>query len=212
MGKEKKRIGTILIDAGLIDEYQLSAAIGHQKQWGGRLVNILINRGFVDEQTVISVLKKQLGVKSASLEGIKISQKALDKVKHDIAEKYSIMPLDLDNKKLTIAMSDPTDLQVIDELSFMLGINIEPLLAAESSIKKAIAEHYTGAKDREGYTYRAAIEKPPEEMDILRAEKTMKEMSYSDEITISAITEILIEKGLITKEELTNKIHKKLGQ
>ncbi|MCK5427091.1 MAG: type II secretion system protein GspE, partial [Thermodesulfovibrionia bacterium] len=130
----------------------LSAAIGHQKQWGGRLVNILINRGFVDEQTVISVLKKQLGVKSASLEGIKISQKALDKVKHDIAEKYCIMPIDLDNNKLSIAMSDPTDLQAIDELSFILGLNIEPLLASESGIRKAIAEHYTSAHTQEGHT------------------------------------------------------------
>ncbi|MCK5286801.1 MAG: general secretion pathway protein GspE, partial [Thermodesulfovibrionia bacterium] len=77
MAKEKKRIGELLIDAGLIDEYQLTTAIGHQKQWGGRIVNILINMGLVDEKTVVSILEKQLGIKSISLEDTKISQKTL---------------------------------------------------------------------------------------------------------------------------------------
>ena len=152
VAKEKKRIGELLIDAGLIDEYQLTTAIGHQKQWGGRIVNILINMGLVDEKTVVSILEKQLGIKSISLEDTKISQKTLDKVKHDIAEKYCIMPIDIDNNKLSIAMSDPTDLQAIDELSFILGLNIEPLLASESGIRKAIAEHYTSAHTQEGHT------------------------------------------------------------
>src|SRR4030066_552331 len=141
--KDKKRIGEILKEAGLIDEFQLATALGRQKEWGGRLASILINMGFVDEESVASVLEKQLGQKCLSLDNKEIPPEALNTIKPDIVKKYCIMPIESDQKTLTIATSDPTDLKAIDELEFTLGTRIKPLLALEYSIKKAITQHYS---------------------------------------------------------------------
>lgn len=210
MAKEKKKIGELLIEKGLIDEYQLSSAIGHQKQWGGRIATILINLGFVDENTVASVLEKQLGIKCIDLENLDIPPQIIKKITPDIAEKYLIMPIGIDQNTLTIAMSDPTDLLAIDELSFMLGLIIKPVLAFESGIKKAIAKHYRSIKYSESYKYKADTEKLSEEMDIMRTEKSEEhEIDYSDEILLHALTEILVDKNIISKEELTKQLRKK---
>lgn len=142
MVKGKKRIGELLIDAGVIDEFQKSAALGEQRQWGGRFGSVLIRMGIVDEESIVSILEKQLGQKCISLKDREISPKILSIIRPDIAKKYSIMPLHFDKRTLSIAISDTNDLGTIDDLSFMLGINIKPVFAIEHDIKNAIARYY----------------------------------------------------------------------
>lgn len=210
--KDKKRIGEILKEAGLIDEFQLANALGRQKEWGGRLASILINMGFVDEESVASVLEKQLGQKCLSLDNKKIPPEALNTVKADIVKKYCIMPIEFDQKTLTIATSDPTDLKTIDELSFILGVRIKPVLALESSIKRAITQHYTGVIFADSNIYQIDTANLSEHMDLMRFEKTTPDTSYPPEIIIEALTELLIEKGIIKREDLTGKLRKKYRQ
>lgn len=215
MKKDTKKIGAMLMETGHLDEYQLSASLGYQKQWGGRLASVIINMGFVEEKSIASALEKQLGQKCISLTDIKIPSEAINAVKHDIAMKYSIIPLDFDKRTLTVAMSDPTDLNAIDELSFILGVRIKPILAVGSGINKAIAKYYTDitTEDRQ---IRADKVTPPEELQVTRNERTKErtrlETSHSPEMLIDALTEILIEKGIITREKLTSKIREKLKQ
>lgn len=215
MKKDTKKLGAMLMDSGLLDEYQLSASLGYQKQWGGRLASIIINMGFVDEKSIASALEKQLGQKCISLTDIKIPPEAINAVKHDIAIRYSVIPLDFDKRTLTVAMSDPTDLSAIDELSFILGVRIKPILAVDSGINKAIAKYYAGitAEDRK---IRADRVKPLEKIQVTRneitEERTKLETSHSPGILIEVLTEVLIEKGIITRETLTNKIREKLKQ
>ena len=163
--KDKKRIGEILKEAGLIDEFQLATALGRQKEWGGRLASILINMGFVDEESVASVLEKQLGQKCLSLDNKEILPEALNTIKPDIVKKYCIMPIEFDQKTLTIATSDPTDLKTIDELSFILGVRIKPVLALESSIKRAIPRHYAGVIFADSSIYQIDTANLSEHMD-----------------------------------------------
>ncbi len=209
MGKVKKKLGDILMEAGLIDKFQLISALGQQRQWGGRFASTLVNMGFIDEKSVVSALEKQLGYKCISLENREIQPGALKIMKFDISEKYCIMPLDFDNETLTIAISDPTNLNTIDELSFILGVKIKPVLAIESSIKNAIAKHYTGVTPG-GKKYTIDTEKLPENIQIISYEKAENDTLHPREIAIEALVEILIKKGLITKEELMNKIEKKI--
>jgi type II secretory ATPase GspE/PulE/Tfp pilus assembly ATPase PilB-like protein len=212
MGKEKKKIGEILLEEGLIDQFQLNSAIGNQKRWGGMIVTVLINLGFVDEQAVASVLEKQLGIKCIDLEGKDIPPEVTKKIKPEIADKYLIMPLEFDEKTLTLAMSDPTDLKTIDELSFMLGVTIKPLLSFESSIKKAIAKHYQGITYKESYKYRADTEKMSSEMDIIRADNREQDLDFSNDVLLQALIDILFDKNIVSKEDLIKQIRKKLKQ
>lgn len=211
MSPEKKRLGEMLIEAGLIDELQLSSALGEQRKWGGRLGSLLIKMGFVDEQMLASVLEKQLGEKCISLKDMEIPQEVLNAVKSDIAKKYWIMPIAFEKKALTIATSDPTDLKTLDNLSFMLGVRVKPVLALESDIKSAIARHYEGIMS-EGKTYKVDIKKVAERVQVMR-EEIIEKPAEKKEITTKAVIEaliaVLIEKGIITREELATKIKEK---
>lgn len=213
MTEEKKRIGEILLEAGLIDEFQLATALGRQKQWGGKLASILINMGFVDEKSVASALEKQLGQKCLSFDNREISQEVVDKVKPEIVQKCCIMPIEFDQKTLTLAISDPTDLKTLDELEFMLGVRIKPVLALESSIKKAITRYYPNITFSDINIYHIDTaklsEKLSENFDLMRFEKTMPDISYPHEVIIEALVELLIEKDVIKKEDLNTKIRKK---
>ncbi len=207
MTKDKKRLGEMLIEAGLIDTFQLSSALGEQKQWGGRLASIIINMGFTDDESVASILEKQLGVKCVSLEKMEILPEALSKMEVDMAEKYGVIPIEFSNKELTLAISDPTDLNTIDELGFALSVKIKPVLALESGIKKAIAKHYRGIIS-EGKKYKVDTKTLSEEMHVMH-ETTEPETLCSPDTLIEVITEILLEKQVITKEDLLEKIRKK---
>jgi type IV pilus assembly protein PilB len=217
MKAEKKRLGEMLLEAGLIDEMQLNSALGQQRQWGGKLGSVLIQMGFIDECNAATVLEKQLGVKCVSLENMEIPQKALQAVKHEIAKKYCIMPLDLDKNTLSIAIADPTDVKTLDDLSFMLGVRIKPILAFESDIKNAIARHYEGIVHA-GKKYKTDLKATIEKMQLINptTSQTMKEpeephekKEITSKAVIEALISILIEKKIITREELLRKLAEK---
>lgn len=226
MKDSRKRIGEILIEAGLIDELQLSSALGEQRQWGGRICSILLKMGFVDKKTIASVLEKQIGQNCISLEDRKIPLEALEKIKIDLAKKYCIMPLDFDKRTLTVAMPDPTDLKTIDELDFILGVKIKPVLVLECEIKNAIAQHYEGIS-HEGKVYKGNVEEsardmelvidrtetlnPPLHEDAPLKERPVERKEITPKIMVEAVVAILIEKGLITKQELMKKVREKSG-
>jgi len=220
MGVQKKRLGEMLLEAGLIDELQLNAALGQQRQWGGKLGSVLIKMGFVDEQNAASVLEKQLGVKCVSLENMEIPQRALQAIKHEIAKKYCIMPLDLDKNILSIAIADPTDVKTLDDLSFMFGVRIRPVLAFESDIKNAIARCYEGIIHA-GKMHKVNLKNVTENMKITKTEpptppqtwaipeKSPERKEITTRVVIDALLSVLIEKKIITREELLRKLEEK---
>lgn len=224
MKENRKRIGEMLLDAGLIDENQLSAAIGDQRQWGGRLCSVLVRFGFVSEQTVASFLERQLGEKCVSLKKRGISPEVLKKVPHDIADKYTIIPLEFERGALTLAISDPTDIETIDKLGFMFGARIKPVLALESDIQKAIA-HYYGGTPPEGRSFKGGHEQSASEILLMRDERNIPSYSPHEKkpldgrpagreritpgMMIEALMEVLIEKGLITEKEVEQKLGKR---
>ncbi len=212
METNKKKLGEMLLETGLIDELQLSSALGQQKQWGGRLASILINKGFIEEKSIASILEKKLNQKYMPLENKSIPADILKIVKLDVAKKYSIFPLALDKKTLTLAMSDPTDLSTIDELSFALGLQIKPVLAIESSINQAIKRHYSG-DTTSGKQYVVNLKNLPQDMQLTRNEPPEPvKQSHSAEMQVETLAEMLIEKGLIKEQELASRLAKKLKQ
>jgi type IV pilus assembly protein PilB len=224
--EDRKKIGEILIDAGIINSMQLSAALGEQRQWGGRLCSIIVRMGFADERAITQVLEKQLGVSCISLDNRQISPDTLKKVKIDVARKYGIIPIEIQGLTLTVAMSDPTDLGTVDELDFILGMRIRPVLALESGIRKAISFHYEGIA-AESKSHKGVLETSPKLDNVLKDERYLTHPIFSERAVgsqvrteqkeipvktmIEALVSVLLEKGLITKEELMKKINEKGG-
>lgn len=147
MPREKYlRLGELLIQEGLINASQLEKALSVQRQEGGRLGEILVKLGVVKEDQLVAILGKQLNIPYFSL-GTGMLRPAVDQgleelIPHDFAFKNSVLPLSRTLKSLTVAMIDPLDLILIDNLKKITGCEINPVVATRSDISKAIEEFY----------------------------------------------------------------------
>src|SRR5207302_1402465 len=146
----RKRLGQLLTELGVIDEHQLQSALGHQKQWGGKLGSVLVQKGFCKEPDVVAALSKHLGMPQVKLADAKIDPRAVKFVSKQIAEKLHVFPYELSGsgrgEVVTVAMSDPTDLSAVDQLAFHTGKRIKPMLAGDTEIVQAIQTHYAEEK------------------------------------------------------------------
>ena len=132
MSPEKKYlIGEILKDKGLITEEQLENALSDQRASGKLLGKILVDKGFVSEADILSVLSAQLGMKEINLSQIKISKDLLDRVPSSIAKAYKIVPIRMESNTLVVAMGDPMNVQILDDLRFMLDCEVKGLRSNE---------------------------------------------------------------------------------
>ncbi len=144
---ERKRLGELLLEGGLIDEYQLKSALAHQKQWGGRLGSNMVKLGFITEDELVSFLSYTFRTPAVNLHAVRVPPAMVALIPKDVAKKYGVIPLlqSPDKKKLVIAMSDPTNLAAIDELNFLVGARVLPVIAADTSIEEAMAHYYDQA-------------------------------------------------------------------
>lgn len=142
----KKRLGEMLVDKGLIDKVQLEAAIGRQHQWGGRLGSNLVKLAYISEITLLKFLSSQLKLPCGDLSNIKFNEDTCNLITAEVAKKYHIIPLELKagagKKTLFIAMSEPTNILAIDEVSFLTGLTVRPVIATDSQIATAIDKFY----------------------------------------------------------------------
>jgi hypothetical protein len=138
-----ERLGEYLVKAGRITEPQLSSALERQVTMGGRLGTNLIELGFLSENDLTQFLGKKLKIPSAQasdLDQIDVSLTLL--IPRDLAQKYSVVPIKRDRTGLSVALLDPTDLEVLDELRFITGCVIKPYLASEARIRFALERYY----------------------------------------------------------------------
>ena len=146
----RKRLGQLLTELKVIDEHQLQSALGHQKQWGGKLGVILVQKGFCREEQMISALSQHLGMPAVRLSEVKIDPRAAKTVSKSVAERLHVFAYEVTgsgrSEVITIAMSDPTDLSAVDQLAFHTGKRIKPMLAGDSEVIAAIQQHYAAEK------------------------------------------------------------------
>ncbi len=138
------RIGDLLIQAGLIDEFQLKAGLAHQKQWGGRLGDALIDLGAVDEMMLYKGLAHQLQMRLVSLEELEteLTDKVLAATPRTLCEQHSVFPVALRGGELTLAVADPTNVAAVDDVQFRTGKTVRTVLAPQREIDWAIQRHY----------------------------------------------------------------------
>src|ERR1700691_514494 len=136
------RIGELLLKEKRISPDQLQQALNHQKANGGKLGFNLVKMGFVKDEEITALLSKQYGVPSINLAQFEIDSAVIKLIPADTAQKYQIVPLSRAGATLTIAMTDPTNVFAMDDIKFMTGYNVEPVVAAESAVVEAIQRYY----------------------------------------------------------------------
>jgi type IV pilus assembly protein PilB len=146
------RLGEMLIKESLITAEQLRQAVDHQKKQGGRLGTALIKLGFVKDEDITSVLSRQYGVPSINLKYYDVDAAVIKLIPQDTAVRYQIVPLSRVGSTLTIAMTDPTNVFAMDDIKFMTGFNVEPVVASEAAINEAISKFYGDVQSVEELT------------------------------------------------------------
>jgi type IV pilus assembly protein PilB len=136
------QIGELLVKENFITADQLEVALKHQRQNGGRLGSILINLGFVDDDDITTLLSKKYGVPSINLAFFEIDPAVIKLIPVEVAQKYMIVPLSRVGSTLTVASADPTNVFAMDDIKFMTGFNVEPVVASEASITEALEKYY----------------------------------------------------------------------
>src|ERR1043165_2092652 len=136
------RLGELLTKASLISQDQLKEALRVQKETGGKLGETLIKLGFVSEEDITECLSQQFGVPSINLQHFEIASSVIKLIPGDVARKYNILPVNKTGATITIAMADPTNVFAMDDIKFMTGYNVEPVVASELGIKAAIDNYY----------------------------------------------------------------------
>jgi len=179
------RLGDILVKENLITQDQLKQALDMQKQKGGRLGNCLVKLGFVTDDEVTAVLSRQYGVPSINLKYYEVDPSVIKLIPQETARRYQIVPLSRVGSTLTIAMTDPTNVFAMDDIKFMTGLNVEPVVASETAISEAIQKFYGEAqaaqdldkvmKDLTGEEADLELAAEEQEMDLASLEKAAEE-------------------------------------
>jgi type IV pilus assembly protein PilB len=136
------RLGEILVKDSLISADQLKQALDYQKKNGGRLGTCLVKLGLVSDDDITAVLSRQYGVPSINLKFYEVDPAVIKLVPQETAVRYQIVPLSRVGSTLTIAMTDPTNVFAMDDIKFMTGFNVEPVVASETAISEAIHKFY----------------------------------------------------------------------
>jgi type IV pilus assembly protein PilB len=144
------RIGELLLKEKRITPEQLQEALNYQRQHGGKLGFNLIKLGYVKDDEITALLSKQYGVPSIALGQFDVDAAVVKLVPAETAQKYQIIPLSRSGATLTIAMTDPTNVFAMDDIKFMTGYNVEPVVASETAVIDAIQKYYAKGSNTGG--------------------------------------------------------------
>ena len=140
------RLGELLKQAGIIDDFQLNSALSYQRHWGGRFGESLIKLGYLTEDKLQNFLARQFDLPQIELFGRQIPEDVLAYIPVEKAREFHVLPVERKEingtMHLVVAMTDPTNLMVTDSLQFMTGCRIQPALAFDDTIGAAIERSY----------------------------------------------------------------------
>src|SRR5438477_1362126 len=184
------RIGELLLKEKRITAEQLQQALNHQKAGGGKLGYNLVKMGFVKDEEITALLSKQYGGPSINLSQFEIDPGVVKLIPPDTAHKYQIVPLSRSGATLTIAMTDPTNVFAMDDIKFMTGYNVEPVVASETAVVEAIQKYYGVKPGAGGPATASALEvasKALEEMPMLATGGDVEVLEEFEEISVEAL-------------------------
>ena len=144
--RPRKRLGDILVDAGLITSAQLMDALHKQKTMGVRLGRVLVDTGLATEDSIADTLALQMDIPCLNLNEVTIAPEILTTIPEGIVRSHNLLPIRLEGNRLQISMADPLDVFIIDEINFQTGYDIQVAISPESQIEAAI-RHYYGTSE-----------------------------------------------------------------
>lgn len=167
----RRRLGEILIDAGVLAESDLKRAMSLQEESGERLGTILVSQGLVNEDVMLSALETQLGIPRVHLARYIISPEVAQLVPEMFARANRVFPIEKTEDYLTLAMADPLDVFAMDDVRIMTGLEVEPVIASDIEIQAAINEYFgTGPGTKLAREVEAEADEP-----ILQTEEEKRE-------------------------------------
>src|SRR5436190_4688419 len=165
------KLGDLLLKSGKVTPDQLQKALAYQKDHGGRIGTCLVKLGVLTDPQLVEFLSQHFGVPAISLEGVKIDETIIKVIPADVARKYTILPISKTGAKVTIAMIDPTNVFAMDDIKFMTGYNVEPVVAAESSLRAAIDKYYGSTHAIELKKVMEEVASPDSSLEVLDEEQ-----------------------------------------
>jgi type IV pilus assembly protein PilB len=254
-GGRRRRLGDLLIEAGLLDAQKLQAALNEQRKWGGRLGRTVIDMGFVTETAMSEVLAHQLSLPVIDLDTAPLDSSVTANLRLDLCERYGVFPLEKDAqaRTLRLATSDPTNFEALQAIEFATNLKVLPVVATASSIERAVRRHYFGEDVKQPaatirpeamvtnettYELDALLGAVPQpsapprpaplpgrppppagadttaeaalrrEVNVLREKvDALEEQSASQVRALRVLLELLIEAGLVTRDEYLERLH-----
>lgn len=177
-----EKLGKLLVSAHLITEEQLQKALLTQKKEGGRLGTVLVKLGYMDEERLLKFLSQQYSIPPVDLSKFTIDPAVIKLIPSDVVQKYQAIPIKRSGAVLSLAMVDPTDIFAIDDIKFMTGYDVEPMVASEGAVNAALAKYYdssrqlqTVLKDMEIQEEELKIAEEEEEVDISKLKEAVEE-------------------------------------
>lgn len=211
----RKRLGEILIVAGVLTEEQLQHGLKAQQRWGGPLGAVLVQEGLVSEELLARALSKQLNIPLVALAQVKIDPRVLQLVPVEVCKEFRVIGFQVQGKFLDVAMSDPMNMGVLDELRIRTRLNVRPHLATSSEIGAAIERSYArdmsiqfgnfpnqqaqvGMHDMPA----GSDDRGPEIDALQRRLAALEALVRRDEDVIRKLMGLLVQKGVASREEI----------
>ncbi|GAC1688296.1 MAG: type IV-A pilus assembly ATPase PilB [Gemmatimonadaceae bacterium] len=170
------RIGDLLLREGLITKEHLEKALQEQRQNGTRVGYNLVKLGFIQETEVTKMLARQYRMPAVDLSKFEVDPKIARLIPGDLATKHLVLPLKRDGRTLTVAMADPTNLSVLDDLKFITRYDIFPVIAGEFTLRNSIEKYYESS-DMQMQTLLKDIEETTDDGDVEVVEEREEEVT-----------------------------------
>ena len=198
--EDKARLGRLLVESNLITEEQLRMAMDFQKSVGGNLGAIVVKLGFIEDHRLIQFIAKDQGLSVITLDDIVLPHNLVRRLPRKLIEKHQVLPIHYKDNVLTVATADPFDYEAIEEIQLAQDAKIEINLAPRSAIQRCISELFSGGAASLGPDdYR-----PDHSSDApITTHRHLPKVSKL--FLHEALIPLLIQKGVITEEELIRK-------
>jgi type IV pilus assembly protein PilB len=203
------KLGEMLKEAGLIDDLQLKSALSYQRNCGGRLGTALIALKYISEETLLDFLAEQLKLTRVDLSQRRLAEEVVRSLPEAKARQYNVIPVARKEHGgavyLLVAMSDPTNLGLIDELQAASGCRIRPALETEQSIREAIDKAYSTLGDEDESSLAEALDQI-----LLGGERTSRQVVAEGSPSrgtapadrLQRLIDLLARKGLLSEDEV----------
>jgi type IV pilus assembly protein PilB len=183
-----KKIGEILVDHGIITKEQLLEGLKYQTTSGGMLGEALIATGAIDDENVITqFLSKQLNLGNLNLKDLEFDPVVVDLIPYDMAQKYNIIAIQKTNRILTVAISDPKNMFMLDAIKFLTGCAIKPVLAPSKAIQEAINLNYESSNEVDSILN----DIKGESLEVLSEEKDSEPEDIASEISDAPVVKLV---------------------